>query len=87
MFLCKLEKQVKEHLVGFVAILLLLNGTLLPQLTHTLLRERETSERSCECEARKENPEFAILGFVFVFKQRPLEDEIMPLSFSSDYDA
>lgn len=24
---------------------------------------------------------------VFVFKQRPLEDKIIPISFSSDYDA
>lgn len=72
MFLCKLEKQVKEHLVGFVAVLLLLNGTPLPQLTHTLLRERETSERSCECEDRKENPEFAILGFDWRSSRPPL---------------
>lgn len=27
MFLCKLEKQVEEHFVGFVVVLLLLNGT------------------------------------------------------------
>lgn len=41
MFLCKPEKQVKEHFVGFVVVLLWLNGTPLPLLTHTLLKERD----------------------------------------------
>lgn len=41
MFLCKLEKQVKEHFVRVCCCLALVEWDPLPLLTHTLLKERD----------------------------------------------